>query len=108
MEWKWIALLPFIDAPRLQKHVKLVSNMFTAEQTERNRIKSHVVLVHRTESSLGKMLENVLPKEDQKVTSDTSDTATTVEPQLGKTIFFLTLHFDSSCHTDFSSSLMHV
>jgi hypothetical protein len=29
----------------------------TDEQKERNRIKSHVVLTHRTESTLGKMLE---------------------------------------------------
>ena len=32
MTWKWIALLPFIDAPRLQKNVKLVASMFNDEQ----------------------------------------------------------------------------
>merc|ERR1712166_1355621 len=60
MTWKWIALLPFIDAPRLQKNVKLVSNMFDDEQIERNRIKSHVVLVHRTENALGRLMESKL------------------------------------------------
>ena len=62
MTWKWIALLPFINADKLQKNVKLVSSMFTKDQKERNRIKSHVVLVHRSASKLGQLLEDSLPK----------------------------------------------
>ena len=83
MTWKWIALLPFIDAPRLQKNVKLVSNMFDDEQIERNRIKSHVVLVHRTENALGRLMESKLSvqqdskKNSKKNTKKTKKDATT-------------------------------
>ena len=34
VSWLWIALLPFIDADRLQKHVKLVSPFFSPKEVE--------------------------------------------------------------------------
>jgi hypothetical protein len=66
VSWLWIALLPFIDADRLQKHVNLVSPFFTPQEIEQSRLKSHVILAHRGLSNLGKHLCDKLPKDGAK------------------------------------------